>query len=251
MNAVGSGTTLEYLQTHRGTDDGFEWFGGTARMKYLVATSNQDDNLDWQMGYRGYVQFAVVRQVSDDGGDRGIEADNNEWDNECPLESDPIMSNLTLVGVLDGSGVGSSGINLRRGTNGIVVNSIIYGFTSNGLDVDNPATFNNCTGPVPAKYVCPTSDVGPAHERHQFVVTAGPNPSFGPSTLAFVLEQDEDVLIRIYDATGRLVDTLASGRMHAGPHRLPWSPENGASGAYFYQVRAGSQQASGRLLYLN
>jgi hypothetical protein len=251
MNAVGSGTTLEYLQTHRGTDDGFEWFGGTARMRYLVATSNQDDNLDWQMGYRGYVQFAVVRQVSDDGGDRGIEADNNEFDNECPLESDPIMANLTLVGVLDVSGVGTAGINLRRGTNGTVVNSIIYGFTGDGLDVDNAPTFNNCTGPVPAKYTCPTSDVGPAGERNQFVVTAGPNPSFGASTLAFVLEQDENVTVRIYDATGRLVDTLVSGRLQAGPHRLPWSPENGASGAYFYQVRAGSERASGRILYLD
>jgi hypothetical protein len=251
MNAVGSGTTLEYIQTHRGTDDGFEWFGGTAHLRYLVATSNADDNLDWQMGYRGRVQFAVVRQVSDDGGDRGIEADNNEWDYDCPLESHPMMANLTLVGVLDGSGVGSSGINLRRGTNGTVVNSIIYGFTSQGLDVDNAETLNNCPGPVPAKYTCPTSDVGPVGKRNAFEVTAGPNPSFGPSTLAFVLERDENVTVRIYDATGRLVDTLVSGHLQAGPHRLPWSPENDASGAYFYQVRAGSQKASGRILYLN
>lgn len=250
MNAVGRGTTLEYLQVHRGTDDGFEWFGGTAECKWLVATSVADDCLDWQMGWRGRVQYAVARQVSDDGGDKGIEADNNEFDNECPLESDPILSNLTLVGVSDLSGVGSAGINLRRGTNGIVVNSIVVGFTGNGLDIDSPATFNNCTGPVPPLYTCPTSAAGTERER-TFVVTAGPNPTRGATTLSFDLPAESRVVISIYDAAGRLVDTILSERMVAGAHRVPWQPTQAAKGAYFYQVVAGAHKASGRILYLN
>ncbi len=36
MNAVGDGTTIEYVQCHLGSDDAFEWFGGTARLKHLV-----------------------------------------------------------------------------------------------------------------------------------------------------------------------------------------------------------------------
>ena len=249
MNAVGRNTTFEYLQVHRGTDDGFEWFGGTARCRWLVSTSQSDDNLDWQMGYRGRVQFAVVRQVSGDGADKGIEADNNEFNNDCPLESNPIMSNLTLVGVLDVSGVGTAGVNPRRGTNGSVVNSIVTGFTGFGLDIDNPATFANCAGPVPALQVC-TTDVGP-HGRAALVVTAGPNPAFGSSTLLFELATESQVDVRIYDASGRLVDTVLSERMSAGAHRLPWQPQNGASGAYFYQVVANGQKASGRVLFLN
>jgi hypothetical protein len=250
MNGVGRNTTLEYLQTHRGSDDGFEWFGGTARCRFLVATSNSDDNLDWQMGYRGRVQFAVCRQNSEDGADKGIEADNNEFNNNCPLESNPMFANLTLVGVLNVSGVGTAGINLRRGTNGVVVNSIIVGFTGFGLDIDNAPTFENCAGAVPALYTCPTSALGPDQAR-QFVVSAGPNPTFGPSTLAFELESESHVTVRIYDAAGRLVQTVVDGPLGAGPHRLPWEPQNGAAGAYFYQVVAGTQKASGRLMVLN
>ena len=35
--ALGSGTTLEYLQSVSGLDDSFEWFGGTVDGKYLVS----------------------------------------------------------------------------------------------------------------------------------------------------------------------------------------------------------------------
>src|SRR5690606_12690140 len=40
MFGVGNGTTVEYVQVHGGSDDGFEWFGGTVNTKYLVATAN-------------------------------------------------------------------------------------------------------------------------------------------------------------------------------------------------------------------
>ncbi len=251
MNSVGRNTTLEYLQAHRGADDGFEWFGGTARCRWLVSTSNNDDNLDWQMGYRGFVQFAVCRQNSADGSDKGIEADNNEFNFNCPLESNPIFANLTLVGVMNASGIGTAGINLRRGTNGKIVNSIITGFTGFGMDIDNVETFQNCAGPVPPLYTCPTSDVGPEQRGREFVVTAGPNPTFGPSLLSFELESDAHVSVRIYDAAGKLVDTMVDGPMLAGAHRLPWTPERGAAGAYFYQVLAGKEKASGRIMVLH
>lgn len=42
---VGSGTTVEYVQVHEGSDDGFEFFGGTVNTKYLVSTSNEDDQI--------------------------------------------------------------------------------------------------------------------------------------------------------------------------------------------------------------
>lgn len=44
--AVGSGTTMEYLQVMNGLDDSFEWFGGTADAKYLVSYESGDDHFD-------------------------------------------------------------------------------------------------------------------------------------------------------------------------------------------------------------
>jgi len=50
---VGSGTKIEYVQAHEGSDDGFEWFGGTVSAQYLVSTHNDDDQFDWTEGWNG------------------------------------------------------------------------------------------------------------------------------------------------------------------------------------------------------
>lgn len=46
FNAVGRGTTIEYIQVHMNSDDGIEFFGGTAQAKHVVLTANEDDSLD-------------------------------------------------------------------------------------------------------------------------------------------------------------------------------------------------------------
>ena len=51
LMGVGSATTLEYIQCHRGYDDGFEIWGGAVNMKYLVATGNRDDQFDYADGW--------------------------------------------------------------------------------------------------------------------------------------------------------------------------------------------------------
>ena len=40
LAGLGSGTSIEYVQVHNSSDDGFEWFGGTVNNRYLVATGN-------------------------------------------------------------------------------------------------------------------------------------------------------------------------------------------------------------------
>lgn len=62
--AIGSGTTLEYLQSMAGLDDSFEWFGGTVNAKYLVSYESGDDHFDTSEGYRGEVQFLIGLQTT-------------------------------------------------------------------------------------------------------------------------------------------------------------------------------------------
>ena len=76
MNALGSQTNIHHVQTHEGLDDMFEWFGGTVSAKYLYAKGGDDDGLDFQMGYRGRVQFAVVQCTPQGLVDKAIEGDN-------------------------------------------------------------------------------------------------------------------------------------------------------------------------------
>jgi len=248
FNAVGRGTVLEYLQADHGSDDGFEWFGGTARCRYLVATSNQDDNLDWQMGFRGFVQFAVVQANPNFPVDRGIEADNNEFAFNCVLRSNPVLANLTLIGTGAIAG-GTDGVHLRRGTSGVVVNSIVQGWSGRGLRVVNVETFDNCAGAQPPTYSCATSDAGPG-SREDFVVSTGRNPTFGPTSISFNLPQAGRVVVRVFDAAGRMVDTVADRSFDAGAHTLSWSADGRAAGAYFFRVDAGTRTANGRVLVL-
>ena len=88
FQGVGSGTTVEYIQTHMGSDDGFEFFGGTVNAKYLVATGIDDDSFDWTDGWTGNAQFLIAQQYAGRG-DQGIEADNNGDANDAAPMSNP------------------------------------------------------------------------------------------------------------------------------------------------------------------
>lgn len=59
MGAVGSGTTIDYVQVSYSNDDSFEWFGGSVNCKHLVAFNGLDDDFDTDNGYKGIVQFGL------------------------------------------------------------------------------------------------------------------------------------------------------------------------------------------------
>jgi hypothetical protein len=64
-----------------------------------------------------------------------------------------------------------------------------------------------------------------------------PNP-FNPSTvIRFSLARDGEIDLRVYDAAGRAVATLARGRATAGMHVVTWRPEGLSSGIYFYMLK--------------
>ncbi len=76
-----------------------------------------DDALDWTFGWNGRVQFAAITQRGDDA-DNGIEADNNEFNNNVLPRSHPQIYNITICGDPDRNEGGESprAANIRRGT---------------------------------------------------------------------------------------------------------------------------------------
>ncbi|KRC82507.1 hypothetical protein [Sphingomonas sp. Root241] len=62
LAGVGSGTTIDHVQVHNSSDDGIEIFGGTAQARHLVLTGSDDDGLDFDVGWRGLVQFLITAQ---------------------------------------------------------------------------------------------------------------------------------------------------------------------------------------------
>lgn len=135
---VGAGTQVDHLQAYKGSDDGFEWFGGTVNVKYIVSTDNTDDSFDWTEGWSGKGQFMVAQQISSEC-DCLIEADNNSNDEMASPVSHPVLSNLTLVG--NGSEENKRGIRLRAGTQAEIYNALVAG-KPQGLTVETEGTEN-------------------------------------------------------------------------------------------------------------
>lgn len=141
LQGVGAGTTIEYVQTHRGSDDGIEFYGGTVSASYLVSTGIQDDSIDWTDGWQGNVQYAVVQQYGDDA-DQGIEADNNSDAPDAEPRSNPTLSNFTLIGSgTNNPDTSDIGMLLRVGTGATIDSFIITGFNEGCVDIDDAATF--------------------------------------------------------------------------------------------------------------
>lgn len=136
FNGVGRGTEVDYVQVHMNADDGVEFFGGTVGVKHLVLTGNEDDSIDWDFGFTGKIQFAVVQQA-DDSADNGVEADNLKSPQSAQPRSNPEISNVTFLG----GAKSGFGLLLRAGTAAQMSNIIVTGFSKACIDIDDAETF--------------------------------------------------------------------------------------------------------------
>ncbi len=138
INGCGTGTLIDYVQVHRGIDDGIEIFGGTVNVKHLVLSGNDDDALDWDRGWTGKAQFIAIQQTQGYG-NHAIEASSNPNNSTLTPVAHPVIYNLTAVGrAPDSSNPGegvSRGINLKEGTQGEFYNFIITNFYERALYV--------------------------------------------------------------------------------------------------------------------
>ena len=123
---VGSGTEVDYIQVHQNLDDGIEFFGGTVNVKHVVLTGNGDDSLDWAFGWTGRAQHVYI-QHSDDFAHRGFESDNHEDFRFLTPVSNPMLSNITIVGSTFDGEDDSEGVLLRHGTHGRIHNLFVTG----------------------------------------------------------------------------------------------------------------------------
>ena len=56
--------------------------------------------------------------------------------------------------------------------------------------------------------------------------------------IVFYLPKDEFVTLKVYDITGREIETLIQGVVPAGEHRLQWTAGGLASGVYLCNMQA-------------
>ncbi len=156
--AVGSGTTINHLQSMAGLDDSFEFFGGAVDGRYLISYEAGDDHFDMSEGYQGRLQYLIAFQShrldprpaagSYSSDPQGIENDGCAGQNcGTGFNSEPftipVVANYTLVGtgpgVVDGTS-GGIGAVLRRGTGGHYLNGVITRWPAGALSIRDAAT---------------------------------------------------------------------------------------------------------------
>ena len=124
---VGNGTIVDHCEAYKGSDDGFEFFGGSVNVSNMVVVSCSDDSFDWTEGWNGkgtdLVAYQEAKATLGYDCDCLIEADNNENDNAATPVSHSVLKNLILAG----NGESKQGIRLRRGTQADIDNAKVCG----------------------------------------------------------------------------------------------------------------------------
>ena len=146
FGAVGSGTTIEYVEVFANSDDAFEFFGGTTQVKYLVGVFSGDDTFDTDRGFRGKFQFGL--SVNNPGNDAGRCLENDGGVSSLGGEdatpfSVPVYSNITCIGAGQSADQGqlgeegnSAALQLRDNTGGRIYNSIFVDYPGSALNLE-------------------------------------------------------------------------------------------------------------------
>ena len=235
--AVGSGTTMEYLESLSGLDDSFEWFGGAADGKYFVSYEAGDDHFDMAEGFVGRLQYLIAFQsrilqprpgagnVSADP--QAIEIDGCNGTGCAAGQTSqpytiPLVANFTIIGFPNTVTVpagGGRGAVLRRGTGGYFVNGLIGRYPTAGLSLRDQAS----TG---ARVADGTLDI----RNHLVVETPA------------LLDASTNVT---FDQTGRELRHQATTTAASLLSALPTSPTDAA--AFDWTPLAGSAATTGGL----
>jgi hypothetical protein len=229
---VGSGTTLDHIQIHNSSDDGAEFFGGRQNAKYMVITGADDDGLDTDLGYQGFIQFVIAVQRDASNGDSMIEADSNGNEDALPRQFTRV-SNATFI--QRGNTQGGNAILLRGGTDYALLNSVVVGPQA-CIDIDETGgtttreadTALQDAGPPVFRSValaCPTAfrddnNVTVARIAQIFGTgTNGNNSAFVPTlTNVFVNGANETAVVATNPTTFNIAGSTAPNQFTAGTY---------------------------------
>lgn len=122
LGGTGSGTVIDHVQVHNSSDDGIEIFGGTTNLKYLAITGADDDGLDTDVGWRGFIQFAIVIQktIGATNDSFSTEIDSNDNEDALPRQFGR-LANFTFIQ----TAAAPAAIRLRGGADYTFVNGIV------------------------------------------------------------------------------------------------------------------------------
>ena len=77
-----------------------------------------------------------------------------------------------------------------------------------------------------------------------------PNPFNPITTIRFSVEARHALHLRVYDISGRLIETLVNEKLNPGEHEIQWHADRYASGVYFVELVSGDQRQVQKLILI-
>ena len=83
------------------------------------------------------------------------------------------------------------------------------------------------------------------------ILNVYPNPAFDQVNIDYSIETSSNVIIQLYDITGKLISEQNLGNMKNGKHTIQFSKSNlnVGSGVYFYTVQINNNSTSGKIIF--
>jgi hypothetical protein len=93
----------------------------------------------------------------------------------------------------------------------------------------------------------------PAAGEQSFHSSAWPNPSASQVNIDFYLPNEQNVMVEIYSASGRIVNKIVDSRLGRGDHQVTWNGCDAGgsecpSGIYLYRITAGTAHSTGTIV---
>lgn len=240
LGGVGSGTTIEHVEVISNQDDGIEFFGGTAEVKWAIVAFCGDDSFDYDEGWRGKGQFwCTIQDPNGEGnGDRGGEHDGGTDPEDGTPYAHPVIYNTTYIG--RGIDAGKRALTFRDNAAGEYHNSIFANW-GKGIDVENLASgedsYNRLSsGELAFAGNCfynVSQDGTAATATDLFKITMGAGGWMNDADSLAQLSASEMVLQATFDANGNEVADpgLTYSTIQPGSMALDLVPANDVSGA--------------------
>ena len=144
---VGTGTVMDHIQSFNSSDDAIEFFGGSPRLKYLVAVGAEDDNLDTDTGSKARFQHVVAIQRPGIG-DAMIEADSDNANDENVPRQNTFVANFTFnYRSIDGNSDGAAML-LRGKTDYTMLNGVVTSTPNECLRLSTAETATRAANPA-------------------------------------------------------------------------------------------------------
>jgi hypothetical protein len=134
LNEVGADSNITYLDIYGAGADGLNINGGAANFNHLVMANIAGDQIQWQNGYQGTIETAVI-SPGDNSTGAVLHGINNNADYDAIPRSRPVITNITAAGF----GSANTAVLLEQGSGLLMFNSVFSDFAT-CLDIDDAET---------------------------------------------------------------------------------------------------------------